>query len=44
MKEAFDIFIQHLKEELDQKSIKAFADGLQIYKKQVIEVLEKVFK
>lgn len=43
MKEDFDSFIQHLKEELDQKSIKSFADGLPIYKEQVIEILEKVF-
>lgn len=43
MKEDFDSFIQHLKEELDQKSIKSFADGLPIYKDQVIEILEKVF-
>jgi hypothetical protein len=43
MKEDFDSFTQHLKEELDQKSIKSFADGLPIYKEQVIEILEKVF-
>ena len=43
MEEDFDSFIQHLKEELDQKSIKSFADGLPIYKEQVIEILEKVF-
>ena len=43
MKEDFDSFIQHIKEELDQKSIKSFADGLPIYKDQVIEILEKVF-
>ena len=43
MKEDFDSFIQHLKEELDQKSIKSFTDGLPIYKEQVIEILEKVF-
>ncbi|MDD4330631.1 MAG: hypothetical protein PHD79_11840 [Aliarcobacter sp.] len=43
MKEDFDSFIQHLKEEVDQKSIKSFADGLPIYKEQVIEILEKVF-
>ena len=43
MKEDFDSFIQHLKEELDQRTIKSFADGLPIYKDQVIKVLEKVF-
>lgn len=43
MKEDFNSFIQHLEEELDQKSIKSFVDGLPIYKDQVIEVLERVF-
>jgi hypothetical protein len=43
MKEDFDSFIQHLNEELDQKSINSLADGLPIYKDQVIEILEKVF-
>lgn len=43
MKEDFNSFIQHIEEELDQKGINSFADGLPIYKEQVIEVLEKVF-
>jgi len=43
MKEDFDSFIQHIKEEVDQKSIKSFSDGLPIYKEQIIEIMEKVF-
>ena len=43
MKKDFDSFIQHIKEEVDQKSIKSFSDGLPIYKEQIIEIIEKVF-
>lgn len=43
MKQDFDSFLEHLTQELDQKSIRLFADGLPIIKEQVIEVLEKIF-
>ncbi|MBU3014268.1 hypothetical protein KO488_05820 [Poseidonibacter lekithochrous] len=43
MNQDFDGFFEHLTQELDPKSIKSFADGLPIIKKEVIKVLEKVF-
>lgn len=43
MKQDFDSFIQHVNENLDQKTIKSFVDGLPVTKEQVIEVMEQVF-
>jgi hypothetical protein len=43
MKQDFDSFIKHLNDEVDQKMIKSFGDGLPIDKEQIIEVMEQVF-
>ena len=43
MKQDFETFIEHVKNELDQKAIKSFGDGLPIIKEQVIKTMEQVF-
>ena len=43
MKEDFEVFIKHLDEELDQKTIRSFSGGLPIVKEEVINTMKKVF-
>lgn len=43
MKEDFDSFITHLNNDVDQKMIKSFGDGLPIVKKEILETMKKVF-
>lgn len=43
MKQDFETFMEHVKNELDQKAIKSFGDGLPIIKEQVIKTMEQVF-
>lgn len=43
MKQDFDSFITHLDEEVTDKMIKSFGDGLPIVKKDVIDTMKQVF-
>jgi hypothetical protein len=44
MVQDFDVFIEHLEQEVDKKMLKSIMDKLPVEKEQVIEILQKVFQ
>lgn len=44
MVQDFDIFIEHLEQDVDKKILKSIVDKLPVEKEQVIEILQKVFQ
>ena len=43
MVQDFDVFIEHLEQDVDKKMLKSIVDNLPVDKLQVIEILQKVF-
>ena len=44
MKEDFDTFLAHLKQDVDSRMLKSIVDKLPVKKEQIIEILQKVFR